>query len=178
MIPMTAFLAFAAIFFGAIGVRRGWRCEMISTAVLFWSQFFLVQMDGWLRNSLLRFATLAQLFIIQAAILLLVFFLTHSNIGWFAQQPLSYAGGRRQVWRMRALAATLGAANSYILVASLWYLLDINLYPFSPLIQAPAPDSPALAAFLALPLLGMAGGPHIWLATGVVITLTALFFKM
>ena len=178
MIPFSAMLWLVALFFGALGLRRGWKSELLSGGALILALFTILQLDGWLRNSLLRFASLAQLFALQAAVLLLVFFLTHSNLGWFSQRPASGASSRRRSLLMHSLGAALGGVNGYLLAASLWYLLDINLYPFAPMISAPSLGSPAAEAIRNLPLLGLTGGPGELLTVGIALTLVALFFKM
>ena len=131
MIPFSAMLWLVALFFGALGLRRGWKSELLSGGALILALFTILQLDGWLRNSILRFATLAQLFALQAAVLLLIFFLTHSNLGWFLQRPASGASSRRRSLLMHSLGAALGrcerlSARCFALVPSGYQPLSVR----------------------------------------------------
>lgn len=178
MIPFTAMLWFSILFFGVFGLRRGWKNEVLSSGIIILTMFSITQLDGWLRNSILRFATLTHVFSLEASVLIFAYFLSHIDLGRFAQQKsnLDHGWGRLLVTAM--LGGVLGGVNGYLLATSLWYLLDINLYPFPTLISAPVPGSPAAEALQNLPLLGLTGGPFELLMVGVAIALVVIFIKL
>lgn len=73
------------------------------------------------------------------------------------------------------MGGLLGALNGYLIWGAVWYFLDINDYPFSPLIIAPDPNSISAASLGSIPLVilgGAAGG------NGEILTIIVIFMFM
>ncbi len=142
-----------AAFGSVIGFLRGWNREVIALAGVMLGAFFLFQFDSVLRGTILLRFSRDQVFFIQAGIFLLIVF--------FAYQNRSFTGeGRESENRLQSeiLGALVGAVNGYLIGGTLWYFLDVNEYPFSPLVLAPAPDSPSAEMLNAIPLVILSGG--------------------
>ena len=178
MLPLSATLWLCAFFFGALGLKRGVKRELLSSAGLILAVVAIAQLDIWLRSSLLRLATFAQLFLLQTAVLLLVFFLTHTRIGHFHLISHENTETRKRAILNRLLGMALGATNGYLLAASIWYLMDVNLYPFTPWISPPAPDSAIAASIRSFPLLGLLWGAVEPISVGILIAMMLLFFLL
>lgn len=178
MIPITAMLWIGVGFFAILGMRRGWKRESLTFGILISVVISILHLDGWFRQIILRFMSLSNIFALQAMILTMVFFMAHLLIRTAAPQPMNQPTG----WRKRTLTYLWGGIggglNGYLFITSLWYLLDINLYPFAPLVTAPSPESTSAAAFLNLPLLGLTGGPFEVLLLAQVITLSYALIKL
>lgn len=172
MIQMYSMLWITAIFFAIIGGIRGWSKELVSLAGIILALFALFQFDALLRGILLASVPGDQAFFVQIVIF--------GVIVYFAYRTRSGAGNERNPNRSRTqdaiLGALLGAVNGYLLWGSVWYFLDINQYPFSPLIIAPAPGSISDQNLNAIPLvlLGGATGGSTQILTVVVILLFLL----
>ncbi|MCY4009719.1 MAG: hypothetical protein OXF22_08240 [Anaerolineaceae bacterium] len=178
MIPMTAMLWIGVVFFTVLGMRRGWKKELWTLGLLVSVVFSILQLDGWFRHVILRFMSMSHLFALEAMILALVYFMAHLLIRSAAAQSANLSNG----WRKRLLTllwgGLLGGMNGYLFFTALWYLLDIHLYPFAPLITAPGPDTASAAAFLQLPLLGWTGGPFEVLLFGIVATISYAWIRL
>ena len=75
----------------------------------------------------------------------------------------------------------LGALNGYLIWGTVWYFLDINDYPLSPLIIAPDPGSISAQNIGALPLAligGAAGGSTEILTIVVILIFLSVMFVM
>ena len=77
------------------------------------------------------------------------------------QAPVDNQGRRLQIkfnssasW----LGALFGAINGWLVAGTIWYLMDINEYPLSPFIIAPAINSPSADALGTLPVVLFTGG--------------------
>ncbi len=154
MIQLSAVLLTMAIFFGIIGYLRGWNKELISLAGIILGLFALFQFDNLLRGVLLAGVSRDQVFLVQAAIFLVVVF--------FAYQTRGMGAGRGPDGRDRLQSSILGGLvgfiNGYLIWGSLWYFMDINAYPLAPAVIAPAPGSPSDQARSLLPLVVLGGG--------------------
>jgi hypothetical protein len=150
-----------AIFFGVIGVIRGLRKEIVSFGGIVLATFALFQFDVLLRGVFLASIPRDQAFFVQAGLFLVVVY--------FAYQTRTFGGGpyeggsgvpRANRFQDALLGALLGALNGYLIWGALWYFLDINDYPFAPLITAPAANSVSAQALNAIPLvlIGNAAG--------------------
>jgi len=151
----------SAIFFGVIGVIRGLRKEIVSFGGIVLATFALFQFDVLLRGVFLASIPRDQAFFVQAGLFCVVVY--------FAYQTRSFGGGpyeagagvpRANRFQDAILGALLGALNGYLIWGALWYFLDINDYPFAPLITAPAANSVSAQALNAIPLvlIGNAAG--------------------
>jgi hypothetical protein len=153
MIELSAVLITMSIFFGIIGYMRGWNKELIAMAGIILGLFALFQFDNLLRGVILQGVALDQVFLIQSGIFIVIVF--------FAYQTRALEGGRREGrsnLQESLLGAVVGAINGYLIWGSIWYFMDINNYPLSPAVIAPAPGSPSQQALQWLPLVVLGGG--------------------
>ncbi len=146
-----------AVFFGVIGVIRGLRREIVSFGGIVLATFALFQFDVLLRGVFLASIPRDQAFFVQAGLFCVVVY--------FAYQTRSFGGGyegggevrreggpRANRFQDAILGGLLGALNGYLIWGAIWYFLDINDYPFAPLITAPAANSISAQALNAIPL--------------------------
>ena len=84
MIQLAAVMWTMAIFFAVIGFLRGWNREVIAMAGIILGLFALFQFDSLLRGVLLASVPRDQVFIVQAAIFIIVVY--------FAYQTRSFTG--------------------------------------------------------------------------------------
>ncbi len=150
MISLLSLMWTTAVFFALTGAIRGWRRELIGSAGILLGFFGLFQFDSLLRGSLYALLTDEMTFLLQAA-----FFLAIASLAYRSQLSRTQAGrGIRQ-----ALAgAAVGGFNGYLIAGAIWYFLDINRYPFSQLLSAPAVGSVGFEGAGAIPIVVMGGG--------------------
>lgn len=170
MIEIYSMTWIVAIFFAIIGMIRGWSKELVSLAGIILAMFALFQFDSLLRGVFLASVPNDQAFFVQI--------LLFGVIVYFAYQTrapgISDRGGpRRGRWQDAVLGGLMGALNGYLIWGAVWYFLDINEYPLSPLIIAPAPGgiSDRNLGTIPLVLLGGAAGGSTELLTIIVIVL-------
>lgn len=152
MVSLYSMLWVTAIFFGVIGVIRGLRREIVSFGGVVLATFAMFQFDVLLRGVFLASISRDQAFFVQAGLFCLVVY--------FAYQTRSFGGAYEQQGQVprsnrfqdALLGGLLGAVNGYLIWGALWYFLDINDYPFAPLITAPAANSISAQALNAIPL--------------------------
>ncbi len=171
MIQVYSMLWITAIFFAIIGGIRGWSKELVSLAGIILALFALFQFDALLRGIVLASVPGDQAFFVQIIIF--------GVIVYFAYRTRGGAGDRgpnRSRTQDAILGALLGAVNGYLMWGAIWYFLDINQYPFSPLVIAPAPGSISDQNLGTIPLvlLGGATGGSTQILTVVVILLFLL----
>ncbi len=166
-----------AIFFAIAGWVRGWNKELLATAGIVLGLFALFQFDTLLRGTILLNVSRDQTLFVQVGIFMVVVF--------FAYQTRYVLGsdGRRDNPSLQEsiLGALLGFLNGYLIWGSLWYFMDINEYPWSTLITAPAPGSSSAGAIGLLPLVvvgGGAGGTGDLLAVAVVMLFLIVLVMM
>jgi hypothetical protein len=143
----------AALFFGILGYLRGWNRELVATAGITLAAFAIFQFDSILRGTIFLLLPREQVFLIQMGVFLAV--------AYFVYQADELAGAsRRNDNNLQSgfLGAIAGALNGYLIVGTLWYFLDINEYPLTQLITAPAPGSPSASAIGLMPLVLIGGG--------------------
>jgi hypothetical protein len=175
MIQLYTMLWIMAIFFSIIGAIRGWNKEIIATAGIILAMFALFQFDSLLRGVFLASVPRDQAFFVQAGLF--------GVIVYFAYQTRSIAVERRpSASRVQnaVLGALFGALNGYLIWGTIWYFLDINDYPLSPLIIAPTPDSISAQNLNAIPLalLGGIAGSGELLAIMVIILFVLVLFLL
>ena len=174
MVSLYSMLWVTAIFFGIIGVIRGLRKEIVAFGGITLATFALFQFDVLLRGVFLASIPRDQAFFVQAGLFCVVVY--------FAYQTRSfggpYEGGGESVpkanrFQDALLGGLLGAVNGYLIWGALWYFLDINDYPFAPLITAPAASSISAQALNAIPLvlIGNATGGGSQILTVIVVLL-------
>jgi hypothetical protein len=151
MIQLYSLMWILAVFFGIFGFLRGWNREVVATAGIVLGTFALFQFDPLIRNTLLLSFPRGQVYVIQNLIFLAILF--------FAYQGRAFnVGGDERNLQTGILGAVLGFFNGYLIGGSLWYLMDINEYPFAPYIVAPAPGSPSEQSLNSIPLVILSGG--------------------
>ena len=175
MISITVLIWISVVFFFVLGIRRGWRNELLSSGTIILAFVSIFQLDGWLRNHILRFASMTHIFVVETIILVVLFFLSHLFLRSIVQPTTNISTKWRSFVLTSLLGGVIGGANGYLFAASIWYFLDINLYPFSPYISAPIPGTSTALAIENLPVLGLTGGPTEILIVGIVITLLIVF---
>jgi hypothetical protein len=153
MIQLSAVLVAMAIFFAIIGFLRGWNKELIATAGIILGLFALFQFDSLLRGVLLAGVSQDQVFLVQATIFIIIVFFAYQTRALGRARP----DGRDNL-QESILGGIVGFVNGYLIWGTLWYFMDINQYPFSPWVVAPAPGSPSDQARDLLPLVILGGG--------------------
>lgn len=155
MIQLSAMLWVMAIFFAIIGFLRGWTREIIGTSGIILGLFALFQFDPLLRGTLLAGVPRDQVFLVQAAIFIVVVYFAYQN------RALGDDDNRgRDNVQEGILGGLIGFLNGYLIWGSLWYFMDLNEYPLDPQIIAPAPGSPSDQARNLLPLVILGGGEN------------------
>jgi hypothetical protein len=170
MIEIYSMIWIVAIFFAVIGMIRGWSRELVSLAGIILAMFALFQFDSLLRGVILASVPSDQAFFVQIGLFIVILY--------FAYQTRSPGGRgdrgpRRSRFQDAILGGMLGALNGYLIWGAVWYFLDINGYPLSNLIIAPAPGgiSDRNIGTIPLVLLGGAAGGSTELLTIIVIVL-------
>jgi len=153
MVQLYSLMWILAVFFAIIGVMRGWTKEIIATAGIMLALFALFQFDSLLRGTVLLTFPTDQVFFIQAAVFLLVVFIAYTNRTFISDDTPD-----RVTLQEGLLGGIIGFVNGYLVGGSLWYFMDINEYPFSPYITAPAADSISAQNLNAMPLVILGGG--------------------
>ncbi|GAB4521543.1 MAG: hypothetical protein OHK0046_33060 [Anaerolineae bacterium] len=142
-----------AVFFAIIGFMRGWNREVIGSAGILLGMFALFQFDPLVRGTLLLSFPRQQAFIIQAALFLIIVFFSYRNTYFVPETRRAEVNLQDGI-----LGAVVGFVNGYLVGGTLWYFMDINEYPLSPLILAPAPGSPSERFISSMPLVLLSGG--------------------
>lgn len=153
MIELSALMWTFGMFFAIIGFLRGWNRELVASAGIVLGVFAIFQFDGFLRGILFTAIPRTQVFLLQAVAFVAIVFLVY--------QAKDFSGVQRRDERdLQAglLGAAVGFINGYLIGGSLWYLLDINEYPFDAMILAPAANSPSAQSIGWMPLMLLGGG--------------------
>lgn len=175
MIQLSALMWTAAIFFALIGFLRGWNRELLSSAGILLAVFALFQFDGLLRGTVFLAMRREQIFFLQAVAFLFVVFVVYQA------RELESMQRRDDDTGAGFLGALVGAFNGYLIVGSLWYFLDINEYPLSQFMVAPAVNSPSGDTINLIPLVLVGGGTSgtgDLLAVGVIVLLFFLLMRV
>ena len=152
MISLVSLMWTVAVFFAMTGAIRGWRREVRCMTGVVLSFFALLQFDSLLRGSLYTLLTNEMTFLLQMLIYSGAVFLAYRS--QWAPHPNTDARSRRDP----LLGAAAGFFNGYFLAGSVWYFLDINRYPFSQLISAPADASASFQNLAVMPVVLLGGG--------------------
>jgi len=150
------------VFFGLIGMIRGWAKELLVS--------FSVILSLALQRLLERYVpvvnTLPQdgvpLFWIRLIILLILVFFGYQTVAL----PRFASKANREKLQDSLLGFVLGALNGFLVIGSMWFYLDQARYPFD-VVSAPLAGTPAGDAALGLiPLLAprLLGEPTIYFA--------------
>lgn len=158
MIELSVLVWIMAIFFGYIGMLRGWTKELIASSGIILGLFALYQFDTLLRVQLLGALPNDQRFYIQSFIFIVIVFFAYQTRAVVGSEANRARGGDgRDPLQNRVLGAIVGFANGYMIGGSIWYFLDINRlptgqYPLAPHVIAPLPGTASAAAIPNLPL--------------------------
>ncbi len=154
MVQLYSMLWICAAFFAVIGAIRGWNKEIVSTAGIILALFALFQFDPLLRGVFLASVPRDQAFFVQIGLFAAIIYFAYQS-----RTILSRSGpGSSSRSQNAVLGAVLGALNGYLIWGAVWYFLDINEYPLSPLIVAPAPGSVSETTLNTIPLVLLGGG--------------------
>jgi hypothetical protein len=153
MVQLYSLMWILAVFFAIIGFMRGWNREVVATAGVVLGLFALFQLDSLIRGTLLLTFPPDQAFFIQVSVFLIVVFFAYQN-RTFTRETRP---GRFNI-QSGILGALVGFLNGYLIVGTLLYFMDINEYPFSPYILAPAINSPSANHLTSMPLVILGGG--------------------
>ncbi len=162
MIQLAAILLVCTIFFAFIGYSRGWNKEIIAMAGIILMLFALHEFDDFVRGVLLANLPRDQVFALQALLFLVVVYFayqTRAIIGNDAKDGRRGGADSRDPLQEKVLGSIVGALNGYMIFGSIWYFMDINAYPLSPFVSAPAAGTTSADLVQALPLYVLAGGP-------------------
>ncbi|TVR24801.1 MAG: hypothetical protein EA396_00495 [Anaerolineaceae bacterium] len=154
MIELYSLMLVLAAFCGFIGLLRGWNRELIVTIAVVIALFALFQFDSLLRGVILRSVPVEQTFIFQLIVFLFIVYIGYKST-FFGIGGEEAEEGKVQD---AILGGVVGAINGYLIGGAVWYLLDINEYPFAPHVMAPAPNSASADAINTLPLVIISGG--------------------
>jgi hypothetical protein len=179
VVQLYSMLWLSAIFFGIIGVLRGLRREVISLAGIILATFLLFQLDSWLRGVFLATVPRDQAFFVQICLFGGIVYFSYQTRSLGA--PRGGAGPRNNRVQDAILGGLMGAINGYLIWGAVWYFLDINDYPFSPLIIAPDPNSISAQNIGVIPLAllgGAAGGSTEVLTILVIVIFMSVLFVM
>ncbi len=165
MIQLSSLLWVLAVFFAIIGFMRDWNREVVSLSGIVLALFALFQFDSLLRGMFFVFLPSDQIFFVQAGLFLAIVFIAYQTRGTGLDRE-------REPLRLNILGGIIGFINGYLIGGTLWYFLDINEYPLSTWITAPALDSPSAQALNSMPVVLLGGGSGDFLAVVVLV----LFF--
>jgi len=152
MISLASLMWATAIFFAFMGVLRGWNRELVGTAGIVLGVFAIFQFDSLLRGTIFLLMSNDQIFGVQLIIFTSIVFLAYRS------QGVVDATNMRGRIQGGILGGLVGFGNGYFVAGSIWYFLDINLYPFSQFVTAPAEGSVSFQAIESMPIVLLGGG--------------------
>jgi hypothetical protein len=172
MMELSFFLQMCVIFFAVMGYLRGLYKEFVGLAGLILTLWMITQF-GWIVDFLIGGAGAGQRFIVDAILfLIMVFFAYQQAPTAFAPRNYRTRGGTARIpgaegWQMRFLGAVFGGVNGYVVVGTLWYMMDQLEYPLTSLFSQPALDSGSADFVSNLPLVWLQSGNLLtWLVAG------------
>lgn len=155
MIQLYSLMWILAAFCAVLGFLRGWNKEVVATAGIALSMFILFQVDALFRGTALLFLERDQAALVQIVTFLVIVFMAYRNRSLTRDTRRTSRDDRISAG---ILGGILGLVNGYLIGGALWYFLDINEYPFYPMIMLPGANSPSAQAIDAIPLVIMSGG--------------------
>jgi hypothetical protein len=169
MVELYSMMWIFALVFGFIGFLRGWNQELVATGGLLMAMLAILQFESFARGLLFSTLPREQIFLIEMVVLLGITFIVYQNRELRGVQPRA-----RSNLGAGVLGALVGFVNGYLLGGSIWYLLDINEYPFQQFITAPTVNSPSAQNINAIPLM-VGGGSGATVDVLAVIVIVMLF---
>ena len=152
MISFVSLIWATALVFALVGALRGWQRELIGTTGVVLGFFAILQFDSLLRGSLYLLLTNGQIFLLQAAAFVALVVLAYRS------ELVAHPSGRVSRLRNGLFGGLAGFINGYFIAGSIWYLLDINRYPFPQLLSAPAEGSVSFEGVGMMPAILLGGG--------------------
>jgi hypothetical protein len=172
MMELSYFLQLCVIFFAVIGYLRGLYKEFVGLAGLTVTLWLMTQF-GWVVDWLIGGAGAGQRFIVDAILFIIMIFFSYQQAPTsFAPRNYRSRSGAARIpgaegWQMRFLGAVFGGINGYVVVGTLWYMMDQLEYPLSPLFSQPALTSGSANFVSNLPLVWLQQGNLLtWLVAG------------
>lgn len=165
MIELSAVFWIFVIFFGIIGLIRGWVREIQVTASVVLAMFILEKISDPVWRVLISrttaemlavdpMGTLRRLVMFKAAILLILVFFGYQGpvvIPFIARGRATGASRPRESVQEGVLGLLVGLLNGYLIIGMLWWYLHTTHYPF-PWDIPPLPDSSSQTVIETLPL--------------------------
>lgn len=180
MVSLTFFFFVLVILFSIIGAARGWTKEMLVTFGVVLSLFMLALLEQYFPVVVdLVHSTdpddMRSLFWLRFTVIALL-----SYFGYQAPYLPRIGGQRfaREKLQDSLLGLFLGALNSFLIIGSIWYFMDMAGYPFK-YITAPQEGTPMGDA--AIRLLGWMAPqwltiPYVYFAVGVAFVFVIVVF--
>jgi len=128
------------IFFGTIGMLRGWTKEIIATAGMVLALFTLdvLEKTGTLASFVPAQATPAQQFGIRVGFFLFITFFSYQTPAVASAVTRGKLGSRlRGALEERILGLIIGLFNGYLVAGTIWYYLRVYGYPFPNILFPP-----------------------------------------
>ena len=171
MMTLTFAFWMFVVLFAIIGAMRGWAKELIVTFSVILALFFLEVLGRYfppVRDFLARPTGSTEFWIRTVVLITLAFF------GYQTPNITKLAATRfaRERLADSLLGFFLGALNGFLIVGTLWYVLEDSSYPFPKYIIRPDPP-PAILAYLAPRWLGI---PVIYFAIAVAFLFVLVVF--
>jgi uncharacterized membrane protein required for colicin V production len=162
MISLNFFFWLLVIFFGLIGMMRGWAKELLVSFSVVLALAFNRLLERYvpLVNSLPPDGS--AIFWIRIIIVVILVFFGYQTVGL----PRFAGKAAREKLQDSLLGFVLGAVNGYLIIGTAWFYLDQAKYPFD-YITAPVAGTPmGDAALHLIPLLAprLLGEPAIYFA--------------
>ena len=127
-----AFMLLVAVF-GAIGLSRGFRKELVVTVSLLIAQMLSVVLRMFIPQVMSLDAASMDYFMLRAGILLVFALVGYQSVrSSLLQSHLNRSGPQDAL-----IGGVVGAINGYLLIGSLWFFLHEASYPFAAYIAAP-----------------------------------------
>jgi len=162
MMELVFFLRLCILFFAVIGFLRGIYREFVGLAGILLG-IFLITEYGWILDLVIGSAGAGTRFTVEAAFFIgVVYFAYEQAPTTFAPSSYRTSSGKVRLpddssWQTRILGAVFGGINGYLVVGSLWYMMDQLEYPLDALFVQPLIGS-ASADFVGnLPLVFLHG---------------------
>lgn len=174
---LTFFLQMCVVFFAILGYLRGVYKESVGFIGILISLFFLTEFD-WVLDIFIGGMNASVRFSIEAGIIIAMTFFSYQQAP-FVFVPASYRKGNKIVlplekgWQRGFMGALVGGINGYLVVGSLWYLMDQYEYPLSNLFMQPLVGSSSANFVSNLPLaLLQDNNLLLWMVAGLFLLVT------
>jgi len=171
MMELAFFLRLCVLFFAIMGYLRGIYKEFVGLTGIILSLYLLTEF-GWIIDLIFGGSGATWRFTVDASILIMLTFFAYQQApSMFVPRNYRTSRGGLRIpgegtWQAGLLGAIFGGFNGYLVVGSLWYLMDQLEYPLSPLFTQPAINSSSAAFVTNLPLVWLQGNILVALVMG------------